>query len=135
MLPRHIYKVTAELGVLAPGFPIEYGGLGNYHNDLSALMVVCEELCRSGSGGFIASLLTHNISLNPIIHHGVDRDLADRVAREVLSGISVCFLCITEPSGGSDVANITTATREGDSYILNGEKCFITSGMQADTIR
>ena len=55
---RSIYKEAAQLGVLAPGFPERYGGLGNEHNDLSVLMVVCEELCRAGSGGFIASLLT-----------------------------------------------------------------------------
>ena len=69
-LPRSIYKEAAQLGVLAPGFPERYGGLGNEHNDLSVLMVVCEELCRAGSGGFIASLLTHNISLQPIIKLG-----------------------------------------------------------------
>jgi acyl-CoA dehydrogenase len=131
-LPRSIYKEAAQLGVLAPGFPERYGGLGNEHNDLSVLMVVCEELCRAGSGGFIASLLTHNISLQPIIKLG-RQEIANNVATKVLSGEAVCSLCISEPSGGSDVANMkTTATAEGDHFLLRGEKTFITSGMQAD---
>ena len=131
-LPRYIYKEAAQLGVLAPGFPEVYGGLGNEHSDLSVLMVVCEELCRAGSGGFIASLLTHNISLQPIVKLG-QKDIAENVAKNVLSGDAVCSLCISEPSGGSDVASLrTTATADGENFLLRGEKTFITSGMQAD---
>ena len=131
-IPRHVYSEAAELGVLAPGFPSEYGGLGNAKNDLRALMAVCSELSKAASGGFIASLLTHNISLPPILASG-NRNIIEKVVPRVLAGHAVCSLAITEPGGGSDVAAITThARREGDEWILNGQKTYITSGMQAD---
>jgi len=132
ILPRYLYKQAADIGVLAPGFPVEFGGLGNDSKDLRANMIVVEELCRAGSGGLIASLCTLSISLHPVIALARP-ELAKKVATEVLAGTSVCALGITEPGGGSDVANLTTtARRDGHEYILNGEKTFITSGMQAE---
>jgi acyl-CoA dehydrogenase len=90
------------------------------------------QLCRAGSGGLIASLLTHSISLPPIVALG-SSEIKAKVVTKVLAGEAVCSLCITEPSGGSDVANMTTsAKQDGDHFILNGEKTFITSGVQAD---
>jgi acyl-CoA dehydrogenase len=76
--------------------------------------------------------MTHGIGLPPIIALGSE-ELKRRIAPPVLAGEKLIALCVTEPSGGSDVANIKTkAVRRGDDYIVNGEKTFITSGMRAD---
>jgi len=77
-------------------------------------------------------LMTHGIGLPPVIKFG-STALKQRIVPDVLSGERLIALCITEPSGGSDVANIKTkAVRDGNSYIVNGEKTFITSGLRAD---
>jgi len=96
---------------------------------------VAEEIIQSGgSGGLVASLFTHGIALPHIIASG-DKDLIDRFARPVLAGDKIGALGITEPDTGSDVAGIrTTAVRDGDSYIVNGAKLFITSGVRADFV-
>ena len=96
--------------------------------------MLTEELCRAASGGLIASLMSHGIGLPPIVALGSEA-LKQRVAPDVIAGEAISALAITEPSGGSDVANLkTTARREGDRYIVNGSKTFITSGMRADWI-
>ncbi|EJE53729.1 acyl-CoA dehydrogenase, partial [Acidovorax sp. CF316] len=94
-----------------------------------------QALCRYGtSGGVLASLLSHNIGLPPVLAHGSDA-VRDEVIPPVLAGERIAALAITEPGGGSDVAQLaTTARREGDEYVVNGEKVFITSGMRADWI-
>jgi acyl-CoA dehydrogenase len=132
LIPRSIYRQAASLGIFSPGYPEVYGGLGNSKRDLSYSLIINEELCRARSGGFLASLLTLHISLPPIVDLGKP-DVIHKVVPAVLAGEAVCSLCITEPSGGSDVANMrTTAVQQGDQFILNGEKTLITSGMQAD---
>lgn len=133
ILPRYIYKQASQLGIFSSGYPEEYGGLGNIKYDLKYTKIILEELCQVGSGGLIASLCTHSISLPLIIQYG-NKSIVKKIATEVLNGDSVCSLCVTEPSGGSDVANIqTTAIKNSDgSYTLNGIKTFITSGIQAD---
>jgi acyl-CoA dehydrogenase len=79
-------------------------------------------------------LNSHCIALPPILDAGSD-ELKHRVIPPVLAGKKIAALAITEPSGGSDVANLrTTAVRDGDHYVVNGEKTFITSGMRADFI-
>jgi acyl-CoA dehydrogenase len=129
--PRELYLEAAELGLLGLGFPEEYGGTPI---DRFAQLLVTEELCRAGSGGVIASLMSHGIGLPPIIALG-SSELRQRIAPAVIAGETISCLAITEPSGGSDVANVkTTARREGDHYIVDGSKTFITSGMRADWI-
>jgi len=128
-LPRDLYRDAAEMGVLAPGFPVEFGGLGNDKSDMNPMLIVVEELCRAGSGGLIASLLTHNISIPPIVELGRP-ELVRRVVPQVLRGEKVCALGITEPQGGSDVASLRTTAKldnSGEHYVLNGEKTLITS--------
>jgi acyl-CoA dehydrogenase len=89
---------------------------------------------RCGSGGLVAGLGSLNIALPPIIRHGTD-DQMERFVKPVLEGARIAALAITEPGGGSDVANIeTTAVRDGDHYVVNGSKTFITSGCRADQI-
>ena len=81
-----------------------------------------------------ASLRSHTAGAPPILRRGSE-EMKARVLPQILSGEKISALAITEPSGGSDVANLrTTARREGDHYVLNGSKTFITSGMRADFI-
>jgi acyl-CoA dehydrogenase len=108
--------------------------VGGTPGDIFYKVVVSEELMRSGSGGFAASLGSLDIALPPIIRHGTKEQKA-RFAAPVIAGERIAALAITEPGGGSDVANLqTTAVRDGDHYIVNGTKTFITSGIRADQI-
>ncbi len=94
--------------------------------------VSCVELAQCGSGGVLASLMSHSIAAPPIAALG-SPDLQRRTLPRILSGEWIAALAITEPTGGSDVAALqTTARRDSDCYIVNGEKTFITSGMRAD---
>jgi acyl-CoA dehydrogenase len=127
--PRVLYKKMADLGFNSIGYPEEYGGVPG---DLFLQIVSAEELCRGGSMGLVASLGTHGISLPPIINHGTPEQ-KEKFLRPVIAGDKVSALAVTEPSGGSDVANLkTTATLEGDHYVVNGSKTFITSAIDAD---
>ena len=127
--PRDLYGKAARAGVLGAGFPEAYGGRGG---DIFDKIIVKEELARVGSGGVRASLMSHGIGLPPILKLG-SAAMKDRVAPAVLAGEKISCLAITEPSGGSDVANLrTTARLDGDAYVVNGEKTLITSGFRAD---
>ena len=129
--PRDLYRAAGEFGLLGVGFPEELGGTPA---DGFTRLVVTEELARAGSGGLIAGLMSHGIAIPPIVALGDDA-LKQRIVPPVLAGEKIAALAITEPSGGSDVANLkTTAVRDGDDYIVNGSKTFITSGMRADVI-
>ncbi|REE97779.1 acyl-CoA dehydrogenase family protein [Thermomonospora umbrina] len=131
-LPRDLHRRAAEAGLLGAGFPEEFGGSGG---DVIDALLVTEEIIRSGgSGGLIASLFTHGIALPHILYSG-DKGLIDRFARPTLAGEKIGALGITEPDAGSDVAGLrTTAVRDGDSYVVNGAKLFITSGVRADFV-
>ncbi len=129
--PRELYAKAAALGLLGVGFPESLGGTpaDGFHK-----LIVTEELARAGSGGLIASLMSHGIAIPPIVALGDDA-LKSAVVPAVLAGRSIAALAISEPSGGSDVANLrTTARRDGDDYVVDGSKTFITSGMRADVI-
>jgi acyl-CoA dehydrogenase len=129
--PRELYRKAAEIGLLGLGFPEEYGGTPA---DNFMWIVSVQELARTGAGGISASLKCHSIGAPPIARAGTPEFKA-KVLPQILSGEKISALAITEPSGGSDVANLrTSARREGDVYVVNGEKTFITSGMRADYI-
>ena len=130
--PRGLYAKAAALGLLGLGYPEEYGGTPAPHALRLAMWV---NLCRFGaSGGVLASLLSHNIGLPPVLALGSE-DIRREVIPPVLAGERIAALAITEPGGGSDVAALATrARREGDEYVVDGEKVFITSGMRADWI-
>lgn len=131
-LPRELHRKAAEAGILGIGYPEDCGGLEI--PDPFYAIVLTEELCRAGSGGLIASLMSHGIATPPIAKVGT-AEQKKRFAVPVLAGEKIAALAITEPSGGSDVANIrTTAKRDGADYIVNGSKTYITSGMRADFI-
>ncbi|WP_374528161.1 acyl-CoA dehydrogenase family protein [Novosphingobium sp.] len=132
-LPRELHRKAAAAGVLGLGYPEEFGGTGDGFNLFHSL-VQTEELARPGAGGVCASLMTHGIGLPPILAMGSE-DMKRRIAPDVLAGEKIIALGITEPGGGSDVANLRTkATRKGAAYVVNGEKTYITSGVRADYI-
>ena len=129
--PRELYRKASEIGLLGMGYPEEYGGTPI---DIFYRLIAAEELARPGCGGVNASLNSHTIGLPPVLAHG-SAELKARIIPPVLRGEKIAALAVTEPSGGSDVAALkTTAVREGDHYVVNGEKVFITSGMRADFI-
>lgn len=100
--------------------------------DLFYGLIAAEELGRAGAGGLTASLMSHTIGSPPIKNEGTLAQ-KEKYLPDILVGHKISALAITEPSGGSDVANLkTTAVREGDHSIVNGTKTFITSGMRAD---
>ena len=128
--PREVYQQAGSLGLLGIGHPTEFGGSGE--QDVFLKVAASEELMRSGSGGFVASLGSLDIGLPPVWRTGSDA-LKASVVPQVLAGEKIIALAITEPSGGSDVANLKTrAVRDGDHYVVNGSKTFITSGARAD---
>jgi len=97
------------------------------------MLIFMDEFARSGCGGLNASIFSFNIALPCIIHSG-SKEMKDRIARDVIEGRKNMSLCVTEPNGGSDVANLAcTAIEDGKgNYIVNGEKYFITSGMKSE---
>ncbi|HMZ86581.1 MAG TPA: acyl-CoA dehydrogenase family protein [Giesbergeria sp.] len=128
--PREVYQHAGSLGLLGIGHPTEFGGSGE--QDVFLKVAASEELMRSGSGGFVASLGSLDIGLPPVWRTGSDA-LKQRIVPQVLAGEKIIALAITEHSGGSDVANLKTrAVRDGDHYVVNGSKTFITSGARAD---
>jgi acyl-CoA dehydrogenase len=131
-LPRDLHRKAGAIGLLGVGFPEEAGGGGG---DLLDALVVAEEMLYAGaSGGLIASLFTCGIAVPHIVSAG-DRAQIDRWVRPTLAGELIGSLAVTEPDGGSDVAAVrTTAERDGDEYVVNGAKTFITSGCRADFV-
>jgi len=131
-LPRSLHRRAAELGLLGIGFDEAVGGSGG---DLIDAVVLNEELIQAGGcSGLGAGLFTHGIALPHIVAAG-DPALIDSYVRPTLAGELIGSLGITEPDGGSDVAGLrTTAKRDGDHFIVNGAKTYITSGTRADFI-
>lgn len=127
--PRELYRKAAQAGVLGVGFPEELGGGGG--GVLHTLMTI-EGLMRGGSTGVVVGLGSLGIALPPIIQSG-NGELIDRYVRPTLAGEIIAALAITEPGAGSDVAGVRTrAVADGDDYVVNGSKIFITSGVRAD---
>jgi acyl-CoA dehydrogenase len=130
-IPDELWGKAAEIGLLQLGYPEQYGGVSegidSWHKN-----IVAEEMARIGAGGINASLLVHGIGLPPVVGFASDT-IKEEIAPAVLRGEKRISLGITEPSGGSDVAKLkTTAKKEGDQYIVNGSKTFITGGMGAN---
>ena len=129
-IPRDLHRRAAQAGLLGIGFADAVGGSGG--DALDALVLTEQILLSGGAGGLVASLLTHGIALPHIVAAG-DPDQVDRFVRPVLAGEAIAALAVTEPDGGSDVAAIRTrAVLDGDHYVVNGSKTYITSGMRAD---
>ncbi|MFG1782727.1 acyl-CoA dehydrogenase family protein [Rhodococcus oryzae] len=131
-LPRELHKKAGALGLLGAGFPESVGGSGG---DLVDAVTICEEMhYAGGSGGLFASLFTSGIALPHLVAAGDERQI-DRWVRPTLAGELIGALAITEPGGGSDVGHLRTkAVRDGDHFVVNGAKTFITSGCRADFV-
>jgi acyl-CoA dehydrogenase len=128
--PRELYLKAGAAGILGIGYPETLGG--SHEGDLFAKVAASEELMRCGSGGLVAGLGSLDIGLPPIVKWARP-EVRDRVVPQVLSGEKISALAVTEPGGGSDVANLQTrAVRDGDFYRVSGSKTFITSGVRAD---
>jgi acyl-CoA dehydrogenase len=132
-IPIELWPKAAKIGLLGMGYPEQYGGtkegLDSWHS-----LITNEELARIGAGGIPASLMVHGIGLPPVINWGSEA-MKQMVAPAVIAGEKHISLGITEPGGGSDVAQLaTTAVRDGDHFIVNGSKTYITGGMRADWV-
>ena len=131
LFPRELYEKAGAAGFLGIGSPEEFGGVPC---DFFHEIVYVEEIIRSGSVGLASSLGSCSIALPPILALGTQTQ-KEKFVPPVLSGKKIAVLGITEPSNGSDVANLQTrALRNGDQYIVNGAKIFITSGTRADFV-
>ena len=127
--PRELYAKAADAGLIGLGYPEHLGGTPAA---IAWRLIATEEVARAGSGGLLASLFSHSIGLPPIVAHGSDA-LQRRIVPDVLAGRKIAALAITEPGAGSDVARIACrARRDGDAWVIDGEKAFITSGLRAD---
>lgn len=132
-IPIELWKKAGDFGLLGMSYPEQYGGtlegIDSWHG-----WITNEELARIGVGGIAASLMVHGIGLPPVINWGSE-EMKNEVAPQVLAGTKHISLGITEPGGGSDVASLqTTAVREGDEYVINGSKTYITGGMRANWV-
>lgn len=129
-IDRFIWKKFGEMGYFGLNSPEEYGGL---NLDLFYTVIFLEELQKINSGGFAAAMWAHvYLAMTHVTKEG-----DDRIKREYLTpsidGDKIGCLCITEPFAGSDVAGMkTTAVKEGNTYVINGSKTFITNGVYSD---
>ena len=129
-IDRFIWKKFGDMGYFGLPYPETYGGLGL---DFFYTVILLEELQKINSGGFAAAIWAH--AYLAMTHLNVEGD--ERIKLEYLTpsidGDKIGCLCITEPFGGSDVAGMrTTAVKDGDSYVINGSKTFITNGVYSD---
>jgi acyl-CoA dehydrogenase len=130
-VPRELHRKAGDLGLIGVGFPEEVGGLGDI---LDSVAVQESMLAAGASSGLMATLFTAGIAVPHIAASG-NPDLIERFVKPTLAGDKIGSLAITEPGGGSDVARLTTtAVRDGDDYVVNGAKTFITSGVRADFV-
>lgn len=130
MFPSELFAELGKHGFLGGSYPEEHGGLGG---DYFYAVVLAEELARCRSGGVSMGVLAHCHMGLPIVSKLGSPELIDEVVRPALAGEKIVSICVSEPDAGSDVAGIkTTARRDGDDYIVNGSKMYITNGTRAD---
>jgi acyl-CoA dehydrogenase len=132
LLPRDLHRQAADVGLLGIGFSEDVGGAGG--DIVDATIMTEAVLAGGGSTGVLASLCTHGIAIPHIVDAG-SPELVDRYVRPTLAGELIGSLAITEPGGGSDVSALTTrAVLDGDEWVVNGAKTFITSGVRSDFV-
>jgi len=128
--PREVLRKMGELGFLGIRYPAEYGG-----SDMNTLgsVVLAEELGRSTFSGVAITVLVHTDMASVHIFNAGSKAQKDRFMPDIIAGKKIVAVAVTEPGAGSDVKGIrTTARRDGDHYVLNGTKMFITNGVYAD---
>ena len=132
IFPREVFTRMAQLGALGINYPEDVGGSGG---DYWYVVVLAEELVRSGNAGVNMALLVQSQMATPIIDAIGTPEQRKEFLAPALAGEKIAALGISEPDAGSDVANLrTTARREGDEYVINGAKMWITNGTRADFI-
>ena len=131
-IPRQVYRRLGELGLLGMRHPLEHGG-----TDMGpvASVLFAEELGRSGYGGLPASVLVHtDMSATHISRRGSEEQKA-RYLPDIVRGEKIVAIAVTEPAAGSDVAGLKTrAVRDGDTWVINGSKIYITNGVHGDLV-
>ena len=129
-VPWKLHEKLGALGFFGFGIDEEYGGLG--FDDPFMRAIAAEEMAKCGFGGVGAAVGGRGISLDPIQRLAAP-EIRDRVLKDIVLGKKGSSLAITEPGGGSDVASLkTTARRDGNHFVINGSKTFITGGMESD---
>ncbi|MDR6736182.1 acyl-CoA dehydrogenase family protein [Sphingobacterium sp. 2149] len=129
-IDRNIWKKMGDMGLMGLNMPEAYGGVDL---DFYYSLILCEELSSCFSGGFTISALVIQFMSAPYLLKYGSEDLKARYLQPVIAGDMVSAVAITEPGAGSDVKQIkTTAVRDGDFYIVNGSKTFITNGYYGD---
>ncbi|HEY0822192.1 MAG TPA: acyl-CoA dehydrogenase family protein [Ramlibacter sp.] len=129
-VPREVLRRMGAAGMLGLMYEPAYGGGGA---DALTNLVFAEALSQSTYAGFVITVLVHTDMAGPHLHHAGSAAQKDRYLRQVTAGEKICAVAITEPGAGSDVAGIrTSARRDGDHWVLNGTKMFITNGVHAD---
>jgi acyl-CoA dehydrogenase len=130
MVPRAVLRKMGELGYLGIRYPEQYGGSGL---DTIYTMIFQEELGRSTFGGFTATVMVHTDMASPHLAHYGTREQLARYMPQITRGEKICAIAVTEPDAGSDVAGMRTrAVRDGDHWVIDGSKMFITNGVHAD---
>ena len=129
-VPRSVLRRMGELGFLGVRYPEAFGGS---EMDTVATAVLAEELGRSTFGGFAITVLVHTDMASPhLANAGTPAQMA-RYMPDLIAGRKISAVAVTEPDAGSDVASIrTTARREGDTWVLNGSKLYISNGVHGD---
>jgi alkylation response protein AidB-like acyl-CoA dehydrogenase len=130
--PLSLHEKCFKAGITSIFVPKEYGG--NPPDDLDAFfeLIMIDEVARVGGGGVLGQNGINGMALPPIIKYGSDY-IKEKVLKDVMTGKKCCCLAISEPTAGSDVANIkTTAIKQGDYYLVNGTKKWITGGLFGD---
>ena len=131
-VPREVLRKMGDLGLLSMRHPEKYGGAGL---DARASVVLAEELGRSTFGGFAATVAVHTDMATPHLIHAGSEAQKERYLPDIAAGRKITAVAVTEPDGGSDVARLRTkAVRDGDGWLLNGAKTFITNGVHADLL-
>jgi alkylation response protein AidB-like acyl-CoA dehydrogenase len=130
--PDEVFRRMGELGLLGLRYPEEYGGQGG---DFFASIVLAEELSRCGSGGLPTAVAVHTeMAMPPILQFGTDEQ-KERFLVPGIRGEKIYALAMTEPDAGSDLAAIETrGVRDGDHWVINGSKVYITNGCRADMV-
>ncbi|MEJ5088934.1 acyl-CoA dehydrogenase [Sphingobacterium faecium] len=129
-IDRSIWKKMGDMGFTGLNYPEAYGGLDL---DFYYSMILCEELSHCFSGGFTITALVIQYMSAPYLLKYASEELKEKYLKGVIAGDLVSAVAITEPGAGSDVQKIkTTAIREGDHYLINGSKTFITNGYYGD---
>ncbi len=130
MTPRSVLRQMGELGLLGIRYPEKYGGS---ELDTLATVLLAEELGRSTYGGFAITVLVHTDMASPHLARAGTAAQQDKYMPRIIAGETITAIAVTEPDAGSDVAGLRTrAVKDGDHWVINGTKMFITNGVHAD---